>query len=64
MPKKEINVVKMLRIEKPFSFEDRKIVDASKVNPRVTPKQAVEALKRYKGGDKIIEMLKKEGKKI
>ncbi len=63
--KLDLDVVKLVRIEKePPKGPERKEKEILKINPRVTPEEAVKALRNMKGGPEIIEMLKKEGKKL
>ena len=56
--------VKLVEILKPAKKVTRKSEAVRTVNPRVTPKQAVQALKRFPGGKEVIKKLHRAGKKF
>lgn len=60
------DMVKIVRIGTVAKLKvpEREVKDIPIVNPRVTPEEAVRALKKTPGGEEIIAQLKQEGKKL
>jgi hypothetical protein len=63
--KAEIEMGRVVIVKIPKLDEaKRKVEEPPKVNPRVTFKEGIEALKSMPGGLEIVKQLEKEGKKL
>ena len=60
--KPEQGVVKIVKSD--GHIEPRETIEAPKVNPRVTAEHAVEVLKDWPGGEKVLSKLREEVYKI
>ncbi|MGH7305661.1 MAG: hypothetical protein ACRELZ_20445 [Candidatus Rokuibacteriota bacterium] len=57
--------VKLLRVPRSAARSaKRRTVRVPKVNPRVTPQEALRILRRFPGGERVIKQLQQAGKKI
>ena len=60
----EIGKVRLVRIPKVAKRVEHKPEKPPRVNPRVTPEEAVEVLKNTPGGLEVIKQLEKQGIKL